>query len=247
MQVILDYLKKNKRINVEKICSLCDISRDTARRDLVKLEKNGVVLRTHGGAILPTIQNEIKNYKDRLHYGSEEKKEIGKLASSLIKTGEKIIMDTSTTVQACAEFLDIDNCSVVTNSINVADILSNKKNVDIYLVGGQLNQEHRYLYGSATISMLSNYYAHKAFIGVGGITQNGLTVVHEEDGFVMKKMVEQAEQVIVLADHSKFGKNTFFKFADLSQIDLIITDKMPNKELMEAFNENEINVILPKK
>ncbi len=246
MELILEYLKKHKRINVETICNLYGVSRDTARRDLVKLEKQGAILRTHGGALLKTLQKDFKNYKDRLLDSSKEKKEIGKVAASLIKNGEKIMMDTSTTVQFCAEFLEVENCSIITNSINVAHLLSDKSEVKIHLLGGQLHQKHCYLYGPSTIEILSNYYAHKAFIGTGGITEKGLTVVEEEDGYVTKKMIEQAEEVILLADHSKFGKNGFFKFADLSQIDSIITDKMPDKEFVKACKAYEINIILTK-
>lgn len=246
IQMILNYLGEHKRISVEEICNLCNVSRDTARRDLVKLEEKGAILRTRGGALLPTLTKEIKSYEDRLYSDSKEKKSIGRLAASLIKNGDKIIMDTATTVQACAEFLQVDKCTVITNSINQADILSNKPGVDIHLLGGQLNQEHRFLYGQSVISMLSNYYVDKTFVGTCGLTEKGVMVAFEEDGYVMKKMIEQADQVILLVDSSKFGKKGFFKFADLSQIDIIITDQLPDKELMDVFNKYEINVMLAK-
>lgn len=244
MDSILEYLKKNKRISVEEICSIYDVSRDTARRDLVKLEQNGSIVRTHGGALLPTMEKEIKSYKDRLKYSSNEKKEIGKLAASLVKDGDKIIMDTSTTVQACAEFLNIQNCTVVTNSINQADILSNKAGIEIHLLGGKLDKQQGLLYGPSAITMLSNYHVDKAFVGVLGITEKGLYTANDEDGFVMKKMIEQADQVIALADYSKFGKSGFFKYADLSEIDIIITDKKPDDEFMKIIDDSGVIVIL---
>ncbi|WP_432403450.1 DeoR/GlpR family DNA-binding transcription regulator [Wukongibacter sp. M2B1] len=246
IQMILEYLDKHKRISVEQICSLCNVSRDTARRDLVKLEERGAILRTRGGALLPTLTKEIESYKDRLQNYSQEKRAIGKLAASLIRNGDKIIMDTSTTVQACSEFLQVDDCTIITNSINQADILSNKPELRIHLLGGQLNQEQRFLYGQSVISMLSNYYVDKAFIGTCGLTEQGVMVAFEEDGFIMKRMIEQAEQVILLIDSSKFGKKGFFKVADLSQIDIIITDKLPDESLMTAINNYEINIMLAK-
>lgn len=246
IQAILSYLGEHKRISVEEICSLCNVSRDTARRDLVKLEEKGAILRTRGGALLPTITKDIKSYEDRLYSDLKEKRAIGKLAASLVKDGDKIVMDTATTVQACAEYLQADNCTVITNSINQADILSNKTGVNIHLLGGQLNQEQRFLYGPSVLSMLSNYYVDKAFIGTCGLTEDGAMVAFEEDGVIMKKMIEQADQVILLVDSSKFGKKGFFKFADLSQIDIIITDRLPNKELMEGLNQYEINVMVAK-
>jgi DeoR/GlpR family transcriptional regulator of sugar metabolism len=246
LQVILNYLDEHKRINVEKICNLCNVSRDTARRDLVKLEEKGAILRTRGGHLLPTLIKEIKSYEDRLYNDSKEKKAIGKLAASLIKNGDKIIMDTSTTVQACSEFLQVDHCTIITNSINQADILSNKPQVHIHLLGGQLNQEQRFLYGPSVISMLSNYYVDKTFIGTCGLSKKGVMVAFEEDGFIMKKMIEQADQVILLVDHSKFDKKGFFKAADLSHIDIVITDQLPNPSLMDVLNHYEISVMLAK-
>ena len=94
--------------------------------------------------------------------------------------------------------------------------------------------------------MLSNYYVDKTFVGACGLTEEGVMVAFEEDGFVMKKMIQQADQVILLVDSSKFGKKAFFKVADLSQIDIIITDQLPNKSLMDVFNHYEINVMLAK-
>lgn len=244
LQMILKYLDEHKRINVEEICNLCSVSRDTARRDLVKLEERGSILRTRGGALLPTLSKDIQSYKDRLYNVSKEKRAIGKLGASLIKSGDKVIMDTSTTVQGCSEFLRVDNCTIITNSINQADILSNKPEVNIHLLGGKLDQEQRFLYGPSVISMLSNYYVDKTFIGACGLTEGGVMTASEEDGFVMKKMIEQADQVILLTDCSKFGKKGFFKVADLSQIDILITDQLPDKSLMDAFNQYEINVML---
>lgn len=243
-QLILKYLEENKRISVEEVCSLCNISRDTARRDIVKLEERGSILRTRGGALLPSLGKEIGNYKDRLFDYSSEKKSIGKLAASLINDGDRIIMDTSTTVQSCIEFLDVENCDIITNSINLADMLSNIEGVNINLLGGKLNKEHRFLYGGSLISMLSNYYAQKLFIGTSGITKNGVMTLFEEDGFVKRKMIEQSDQVILLADRSKLGKSGFFKYADLSQIDIIITDALPDKDLLEVLKGFEIEIMI---
>ncbi|UOK56406.1 DeoR/GlpR family DNA-binding transcription regulator [Bacillus sp. OVS6] len=132
---ILDYLKENKRITADQICSLYDVSKDTARRDLVKLEEQKLIIRTRGGAILPSSHTEIKDYQNRLQTVSYEKELIGKKAASLIREGDRIILDASTTVQACAEFIDVKNAAIITNSINQADILSTKPGIHIHLLG----------------------------------------------------------------------------------------------------------------
>ncbi|WP_027624142.1 DeoR/GlpR family DNA-binding transcription regulator [Clostridium lundense] len=244
MQLIIDYLNKNKRISVDQICKLYDVSRDTARRDLVNLENQGAIIRTHGGAILPVPKEDVKSYSERLLFDVEEKHKIAKLSASLIKEKDTVILDTSTTVQACAELLENKECTILTNSINVADILSKKPNIKTFLLGGKLNNEHRYLYGNATVNMLSYYFADKAILGALAISSNGITVADDEDAAVMRKMIEQSKESIVLADHKKFNKTASFKVCNLCQIDLIITDQYPDKEFMKTLEGNNVNLIV---
>lgn len=240
---IMEFLKKHNRISVDQICSLFDVSRDTARRDLVRLEEENSIVRTRGGAILPAIHDEIKNYTNRLKTVSEEKNRIGKMAASLIYPGDRVILDASTTVQSCAEQIRSVDCTIITNSINQAEVLSDKPEINIQLLGGTLLKEHRFLYGSSVVEKLSDYHVDKAFIGVVGISENGLTIAHEEDGVVKSKMIQQAKQVIVLADHTKLGITDFFRFADLQDIDLLITDKTPPKAFRELLAKNNVELL----
>lgn len=241
---IMDYLKAEKRISVEQICSLFHVSRDTARRDLVKLEEMKAIIRTRGGAILPTVHQEIKDYSNRLTIVSAEKKRIGGKAASLIQPGDRVILDASTTVQSCAEAMEEKEFTVITNSIHQAGILAGKRGVRIHLLGGELQKEHGFLYGAGVLEKLANYHADKAFIGLVGLSEAGLTIAHEEDGMVKRKMLLQAEQVIVLADHSKLGRTDFFKFADLNEMDILITDKEPESRMLELLEKNHVEILI---
>lgn len=240
---VIEYLKENKRISVEQICTLFDVSKDTARRDLVKLEEGNAIVRTRGGALLPSIHHEIKNYSSRLKTVSEEKNVIGKKAASLIYPGDRVILDASTTVQSCAEQIRNIDCTVITNSINQAEVLSANAKTNIQLLGGTLEKDHRYLHGSSVIEKLSEYHVDKAFIGVVGISENGLTIAHEEDGLVKRKMVKQAKQVIVLADHTKLGVTDFFNYASLADVDLLITDEIPPKAFRDLLIKNSVELL----
>lgn len=241
---IIQYLKEKRRISVDHICERYEVSRDTARRDLVKLEERNAIVRTRGGAILPSHHNQIKNYTHRLKTVSSEKKKIGKKAASLIQKGDKIILDTSTTVQACANQLNGIDCTVVTNSINQAEILSNKENVNIQLLGGYLEKEHRFLYGTSVIQRLNKFNVDKAFIGVVGISERGLTIAHEEDGMVKQNMMQQAGQVIVLADHTKIGVTEFFQFAHLDDVDLVITDRPLEEKFQKLLDDHHVELMV---
>lgn len=240
---IMEFLRKHKRISVEQICSLFQVSRDTARRDIVKLEKEKSIIRTRGGAILPAVHHVVENYSRRLKIVSEEKKTIGKKASSLIHPDDRIILDTSTTVQSCAEQIDNIDCTVITNSINQAEVLSSRPKLNIQLLGGTLQKEHRFLYGTSVVEKLSDYHVDKVFIGVVGISDRGLTNVHEVDGVVKRKMIEQADQVIVLADHTKLGVTGFFRFADLQDVDILITDRTPPAIFRELLDRHNVELL----
>ncbi len=241
---VLKFLEESRRISIDQMCEMFDISRDTARRDLVKLEERRAIVRTRGGAILPRKHAAIEDYTHRLKTVSYEKQQIGSKAASLIRSGDKIILDTSTTVQACASQIQPMDLTVLTNSIHQAEILSNVQDVSIQLLGGYLQKKHQFLYGASVIERLRSYHVDKAFIGVVGISAKGLTIVHEEDGMVKRNMIRQAEEVIVLADHTKFGVTEFFSFAELDSVDVVITDQLPDDEFQQQLKKNGVELIV---
>lgn len=243
LTAIFKYMKEHKSISVQEICDLYGVSRDTARRDIVKMEEQGIIIRTRGGAILPTLMKDIRNYEERLHLQSNEKREIGRLASSLIKDGDYIILDASTTVQFAAEALSSKGNVVVTNSIDIADVLAEKEDTSVHLLGGKLHPKHRYLYGARTRSMLSDYRVDKLFLGACGITSEGIFTDDEEDGDIKKEMMKRADQVIVLANHSKFGKKYFYRVGCLEDIDIIVTDQQADIEMRELLEQHQIELI----
>ena len=244
MDHILKFVSKNHRISVEDICTLYNVSRDTARRDLVALEKQGEIVRTHGGAILPSKKEYLKTYGERLQIDSTEKLKISEKALSLISPGDAIFMDTSTTVQSLAEIMDLKELSIVTNSINVGDILSKNSSISITMLGGTLNIDHRFLYGPSTLAMLSNYNFTKAFIGGMALSSKGLTGIYEEAAAIIRQVIKNSDEVILLIDHSKLDKTSFIKICDLKDIDVIITDKLPKEDFIEMLKENQVTLFV---
>ncbi|TDG00698.1 DeoR/GlpR family DNA-binding transcription regulator [Paenibacillus piri] len=245
---IVKYLEKHKRISIETICELVDVSRDTARRDIIKLEEQGHILRTRGGAILPTLSKTIANYNERLRdeTTTSSKRAIGKLAASLLHDGDYLLLDASTTVQSAAEQIETRGHVVITNSIDIAGILNQKEGISIHLLGGVLHPEHRYIYGSRALEMLGDYYVHKLIMGIGAIAEDGITTPHEEDGYILKEMMRRADQVVLLADHTKFGKRQFHRISGLEKIDILITDREPDVSMKEAMLRHEIDIMIAK-
>jgi DeoR/GlpR family transcriptional regulator of sugar metabolism len=208
------------------------------------MDELGMIIRTHGGAILPTVPKDVYEYKERMNRESEGKRHIGRHAASLIHKGDYVIMDASTTVQIAAEHVSAERVEIVTNSIDIADTLSAKDKVKIHLLGGELHKEHRFLYGPSTIAKLADYHVDKLFLGACRITEDGLSYPYEDEGALKREMIRRTDQVIVLADHTKFGTRMFYKVAGLDSIDLIITDKYPNQKFMDTLHRNNVEIVV---
>ncbi|MBD0383381.1 DeoR/GlpR family DNA-binding transcription regulator [Paenibacillus sedimenti] len=241
---IVNYLKTNKRITVDLICELYDVSRDTARRDMVKLEEQGRIIRTRGGAILPTLSKEVWNYDERLQSEPSSKINIGKTAAALIQDGDYLMMDSSTTVLHAATAMNAKHNVVVTSSIEIAAILARKKDTTIHMLGGVLDNKHHSVYGAKAIEMLNDYHVDKLFIGTCGITEDGLSAPNEEDCYLVRAMMKHADQVIVLADHSKFGRRLFHRVVGFESIDILVTDQALSPEIKEKLLASEVEIVL---
>ena len=242
LMAILEHLQRHARITVQEICGRFGVSRDTARRDIVTLHGRGAIARTHGGAILLPLHKQVYAYADRLRAEPAGKRAIGRLAAALVAAGDHVIMDASTTVQFAAEALTAAPVTAVTNSIDIADILSRKDGVTVHLLGGTLQPAHRFLYGGATVAQLAECHADKVFLGACGIAADGLTYPDQEEGYVIREMIRRADQVCVLADRTKFGKRMFHRVASLDAIDTIITDRAPEGDLLQALRQSGIAV-----
>ncbi|ALS20851.1 MULTISPECIES: DeoR/GlpR family DNA-binding transcription regulator [Paenibacillus] len=243
---ILEHIRQHQRISVEDICELFQVSRDTARRDIVKLEEQGQILRTRGGAIWRGLNKDVSGYGDRLQEEPAVKRAIGRLAASLVQTGDYLFMDASTTVMNAAEELRTDGHVIVTNSIDIAGLLSQRPGITVHLLGGVVHPRHRFIFGARTLEMLRDYQADKLIIGTSGITPDGLTNPFEEEGYVMKEMMRRSDQVIVLADHTKFGLRQFYRVNGLESIDILITDREPEDGMKEALLRHDINIMIAK-
>ncbi|KKX54064.1 MULTISPECIES: DeoR/GlpR family DNA-binding transcription regulator [Brevibacillus] len=243
LMAILRYLEQHERIGVQDIVEQFKVSRDTARRDILKLEEQGSIVRTRGGAILPGSARQIRSYQERLQLESEGKRAIGMLGARFIQDRESVMMDASTTVRFAAEKMESKDNVVITNSIDIAAVLADKGNVSVKLLGGDLDLENRYVYGPRAVQMLSDFHVNKLFIGACGITVHGLFSWSEEDGLILREMMRRADAIYVLADHSKFGVQLLYRVAGLERIDVVITDEEPAEEIQDALRANNVDWI----
>ncbi|OPH57695.1 DeoR family transcriptional regulator [Paenibacillus ferrarius] len=239
---ILNYLNENHAMSVMEICSLLEVSRDTARRDIVKLVQEGIVIRTHGGVALPQLQREIATYQERLIDETDAKRQIGKLAARLIKDRETVIMDVSTTVQAVAEQIAAKAITVITHSLDIVSILSGREDLQVYVLGGYLHAKNRLFYGPSVIEKLGELRADKAFIGAASIRTDGLYFPYEDDVSVKKEMARRSDQVIAVVDFSKFLSKSVYRL-DFDLVDILITDQEVPAEIRDVLDNKNITII----
>ncbi|WP_462413651.1 DeoR/GlpR family DNA-binding transcription regulator [Neobacillus sp. Marseille-QA0830] len=241
MLKILDYLKTHNQVSNQEICSMLDISRDTARRDIIKLVEEGTAIRTHGGIALPHFKEEIKAYKERLTTASKQKYLIGKEASTYITDGDLCFLDVSTTVKFLCENLQVRS-TVYTHSLDNAEVLSTKESMEVHLLGGTLNQKNRFFYSPEMAAQLNDIYFDKVFLGAAGLLSDGVYFANQEDAYIKRMVSNRAKQVFLLADFEKFNQSSHYKAMSFSHIDTLITDKEPPEEFIEILKNHKVEI-----
>lgn len=242
---ILQLLAQEHRAAVTELASRFDVSEDTVRRDLHELEARGQILRTHGGAlrhITPAVP-----YERRLVQSSELKEALGRRAAELVQEGDSMIIDGATTAVRVARALRDTRAKVLTNSWEVASVVSEFPHIRLTVLGGRWDPLHRQLVGQTTIEQISRYRVDKLFLGMGALDRkNGLTEPTEEDAAVKRAMINVAQQVIGLADHSKLGTVSFACVAPASAVDVLVTDEMADCTPFADLDWDVIRVPCPK-
>jgi DeoR family fructose operon transcriptional repressor len=242
---VISYLEKNEFISIQEISTRCNISKITARRDLNELEKEGLLIRTHGGAIRTENSMRIFDFDNKAVRYKNEKIEICRFASSFINENDTIYMDCGTTVYYLARFITrFKNLRVITNSLPVVSELLPYPQIKTYLIGGELDNSRKALYGPMTETLLDRYKADKAFIGAGGVSINhGLSSIDEKEASVTRKMAEAAKCVFLLCDSSKLEKDSYFTYSSLMLVNYLITDQNAEPAILNLYKEKQINII----
>jgi DeoR/GlpR family transcriptional regulator of sugar metabolism len=201
-----------------------DVSESTIRRDLSQLEEEGIVRRTHGGAVFVSDRFAVLNYADRETTAAAEKQAIGQMAAELIHDEETILLDGGTTTFQVAKKLLTRTLQVVTNSLPIANLLSSAANVELIFIGGYIYPRTGVALGPLAQQALSMVHVNKAFMGAAGIVEDCLYNANALMVEAEQKMMACADEVIILADQSKFGKRALARLSGWENIDCVISD-----------------------
>ncbi|HEY0308853.1 MAG TPA: DeoR/GlpR family DNA-binding transcription regulator [Acidobacteriaceae bacterium] len=238
-------------ISVQDLVEQVGISAPSMRRDLARLEKRGLIRRTHGGATLvePLLYEPFRHdtsFQARELRGADEKRRIGLAAAQLISEPEVIGLNASTTTTQIGRSLrHRQGISVVTNALNVGMELCNQPAIKTTLTGGSIAWVWTFaLIGQSAINSLKDVYLDKVFIGVTGVDiERGITTLEPEEANVSQAMIRQSKQVIVVADSSKIGHVSPALICQLSAVNILVTDTGISDEAYEAFIAKGIQVI----
>jgi len=242
---VLEYLNEHNYMSIHDICEMFDVSRDTARRDIVKLINQGTAIRTHGGISLPVLKNTIKEYRERIEAYSEEKKSIAQRALEFIEEGKHYFFDVSTIVSFLAQEIN-ESIWVLTHSLDNIEILSEKENIDVNSIGGCLNKGNRFFYKADYVKYFDGIRFDAAILGAAAITEDGIYYVDEEDALIKQAAAKKSDRVIILAEYEKFKCLSYYRGAKWEQIDVIITDKTPPAAFVDIIESYDIKLIITK-
>jgi DeoR family fructose operon transcriptional repressor len=222
---ILELFSSEDFIDSESLCRKLKASESSVRRDLIALERRGSLRRVHGGAVSLQSSESLPEPVWQSNRYSAEKQRIGKAAAELVEDGQTIILDGGSTVAEVARQLQGRSIQIITNSIPIAEIFYDSKTAEVTLTGGFLYPRLGVLLGPLCEQMLQSVAADVLIMGIGGITETGLSNSNTLIVGSERKMIEVSRKVIVVADHSKFGRSAMVHLATLEQVDLVVSDQ----------------------
>lgn len=241
---IQEALSRQDFVGLEDLCTGLGASRATVRRDLIQMERSRNIRRVHGGAMSTSSREEALDFNRLSVSCHEEKTRIGLAAASLIQDGQTIILGGGSTVAEVAKGLLNRPIQIITNSIPVAQVFWECRQTEVTLTGGYLYPRLGIQFGPICERMLHSVSADIAIMGIRGITADGVsdssTLVVES----IRAMIKCAERVIIVADHSKFGRNAMIHVADLSEIDQFISDRDLAPEYRQLLEDRGVNYLL---
>lgn len=241
---IIEAIQSKGRVKVADLSKKYGVSEVSIRNDLELLETQGHLSRVHGGAVGLNKLYSNMDLNERYMTNATAKKQLAAFVADLVEDNDTIMMNAGTTLTYVLRALQgKKNISIVTNSIQNATEASANSAFNVILLGGQIDAKYQFTFGNDTVKQLENYHATKCILSVDGITPStGLTLYYTNEASLVKKMTELSENVIVVADSSKIGKNTFGKICPITNMDILVTNKSEKQADVSNLREAGVTV-----
>ena len=242
---ILEYINKAQKANTNELAEYFNVSKVTIRRDIDTLASQGLVVKTHGGAISVTksLHREIP-YAYKAEHNQNAKKRIGVVAAECIEDGDIIILDSGSTTLEIAKNIIQKNITVVTDDIKIAMELSNKDNVTVIVSGGTLSDPVYTLTGNNVSEFFSRLHVNKTFLGCDAVDlEFGISNRTYGEVDIKSAMIRAADEVIMVTDNSKLNRKVFCQICDISVLDKLVINEIDERN-RKGFTEKGVEIIV---
>ena len=243
-RLISESIRSRGVVSVAEMAASLGTTEITLRRDLRAMAKEGLLVRTHGGAVLPAALGHEPSYSEKARQAGAEKAAIARLAVTMIQPGDSILLGPGTTTLALARLLvNSPELTVVTNSLLVAQVLMDAPHVEVILTGGTLRRSIHALVGPATEETVRTLRASQAFISGNGFTADrGLSTPSPLVAATDRAFAAAAQQVVVLADYTKIGEETMCQTVPSARVHILITDSRARPADLDAIRAAGVEV-----
>ena len=237
---IYEIVKNNGAVTTPALVELFDVSIETVRRDLLEMERHGLLSRVHGGAVAIGEMKPFLNLNERNKEFTEQKRYLALKASEFISDGDIIGIDSGSTAISFSKVLKekFSKLTVITNSLDVFNMLCDS--FSVILCGGYYLPNEKAFYGSLTLSMLKNLHMQKAFVFPSALSLEYGICDYQEDLYpIQKQLIQSSDDIFVLADSSKFEKKALLKVEEMKKTYTYVTDSDLPEELLQLYREND--------
>jgi DeoR family transcriptional regulator, fructose operon transcriptional repressor len=246
-QAIADLVARRGRLSVQALATEYAVTTETVRRDLSALERVGILRRVHGGAVPASALTLEANVGDRVLARASEKDRIAKQAVALLPgSGGSVILDAGTTTARLAMLLPRElQLTVLTNAVPIAARLAGSASVDLHLLPGRVRRTTHAAVGEDTVAALARLRPDVAFVGTNGLSVgHGLSTPDHAEAAAKQAMVAGAHRVVVLVDSSKIGQEHTVRFAELRDVDVVVTDNGIEASDLRALRARDVEVLV---
>lgn len=244
---ILEKLQAEKRVVVSELSQLYEVSEETIRRDLDKLEKEGFAIKSYGGAVINEDFGIDLPFNIRKNQNVTGKQKMAEIVASLVNDGEHIFLDASTTAVFVAKALkEKERLTVVTNSVEIILELSDVSGWNIVSTGGEMKEGYLAFLGSRTEEAIRSYYADKVIFSCKALEmRRGIMESQEAFGCTKRCMLDSGREKILVVDSTKFDQTAFSIAGNMRDVDVVVTDVKPSEKWLAYFENLDIEVLYP--
>ena len=241
---ILRTLERSGAATVASLVARLAVSDETVRRDIKAMAERGLVERVHGGVTLPDLLSE-PGFQSRMRSNAAEKQAIARLAAEQVHDGDSLMMDTgSTTAYVARALVDHRDLLLVTNCTEIARTVASRGRSRVFVASGELRGDDGAIFGASALAYVERFRVRTAILSIGAIhPDDGFMDFHPEEAEFSQALMRRANQTIVVADHTKFGRQAPVKVCDFEAVDLLITDHDPDADWRKRLSEADVRVL----